>query len=275
MKPVRTPERLLQRAIEEDIGSGDITTELTVPEGKKATAWILSKGEGVLAGVGAAAQVFALVGPQLQVFCLLQDGAPVREGEKVMTIKGSARAILTAERVALNFLQHLSGIATLTSQFVQAASPTIILDTRKTTPGLRQLEKAAVVAGGGQNHRQGLYDRLLIKDNHIKVAGSITRAVGTAKKSKRPIEVEVSTLDEVAEALAAKADTILLDNMSDEELKAAVQLVKGQAKLEASGNMTLNRVKKIGHLGLDFISVGALTHSAPALDLSLEVDYED
>ncbi|MBI4919366.1 carboxylating nicotinate-nucleotide diphosphorylase [archaeon] len=265
---------LIRKALEEDIGTGDVTSNFTIPKDMTATAELIAKAEGVISGVDVAEQVFKTVDKNLEVKILLNNGSIVKSKDVIMKIKGNARSILTAERTALNFIRHLSGISTLTNKFVQAAKPTIILDTRKTTPGFRFLEKKAVHFGGGKNHRKGLYDMILIKDNHIKVAGSIAEAVKKAKKSSLTIEVETTNLKEVQEALDAKADIIMLDNMSDKELKKAIKLVNKRAKLEASGNMNLERVKKIANIDLDFISVGAITHSAPNLDLSLEIMYD-
>ncbi len=264
---------LIKKALEEDIGTGDVTSDLTIPENMTATAELISKAEGIVAGVDVAEQVFKTVDKTLQVQVLLNNGSKVKPKDVIMRIKGNAKFILTAERTALNFIRHLSGIATSTSKFVEAAKPTVILDTRKTTPGFRFLEKEAVSFGGGRNHRKGLYDMILIKDNHIRVAESITEAAKKAKQSSLTVEVETTNLKEVQEALDVNADIIMLDNMTNEEMKKAVKLVNKRAKLEASGNMNLERVKQIANIGLDFISVGAITHSAPNLDLSLEIVF--
>jgi nicotinate-nucleotide pyrophosphorylase (carboxylating) len=267
-----TIEDLVARALAEDVGEGDVTTEATVPERARARATITQKAPGVIYGLDAAEAVFRALHPGIELRRVVAEGV-WRDGGPVLEIEGSARAILTAERTALNFLQRLSGIATLTARCVQAVQGTgvKILDTRKTTPGLRTLEKAAVAAGGGANHRAGLYDAILIKENHSTLAGGVGAAVVRAAEHspELPLEVECATLAEVDEALAAGARRILLDNMSVAELRAAVQHVAGRAELEASGGLTLQTLGEVASTGLDFISVGALTHSAPALDLSL------
>ncbi len=265
-------------AIKEDVGSGDVTTNSTIPANLKATAIMKAKAEGVISGLKVAKEVLNTVDKKLKLKFFVKDGAKVKKFDKVLEAKGSARSLLVAERTALNFVQHLSGIATLTNKFTEAAKPTKILDTRKTIPGYRMLEKQAVLHGRGTNHRKGLYDLILIKDNHIKVAGSITNAVKNAKKNNKKglkIEVEAATLEQVKEALDVGADIIMLDNMTDSELKRAVKLVNKKAKTEASGNMNLERVTKLAKIGLDYISVGAITHSAPALDINFKiVKYE-
>jgi nicotinate-nucleotide pyrophosphorylase (carboxylating) len=260
------------RALAEDVGDGDVTTTATVPEEARARAVLTQKAPGVIFGLDAAVQTFRALDPNAGFERLTAEGE-WREAGPVLTVEGSARAILTAERTALNFLQRLSGVATLTAQCVQAVQGTgaRILDTRKTTPGLRALEKAAVAAGGGTNHRAGLYDAVLIKENHATIAGGVGEAVRRARASAPavPLEVECRTLAEVDEALDAGAPRILLDNMSIEELRAAVAHVDGRAELEASGGVTLQTLREIASTGVQFVSVGALTHSAPALDLSL------
>ena len=272
---------LIRAALDEDVGSGDWTTLWTVPATKTATARIVAKEPGVLAGTEVALAVFAAVDPALRVTPELGDGDPVAPGTRVLALEGSARSILTAERVALNFLQRLSGVASVTRAYVDAVAGTgaRILDTRKTTPGMRLLEKAAVRAGGGVNHRVGLHDMVLIKENHIAVAGGITAAVRAVRESNRAglrVEVETTNPDEIREALAAGVDRILFDNMSVDQLAGAVALVRGspdpRPETEASGGVRLDTVRAIAATGVDFVSVGALTHSAPALDLSLLID---
>jgi len=271
---------LLRRALDEDIGPGDVTTDWIIPAGQQSQAIISAKAAGVIAGLDVAGKVFRLLDArttfqQRIVFTpLLADGAAVKAQDVVARIAGPTRGILSAERVTLNFLQHLSGIATLTRAFVEAVAGTqaVILDTRKTTPGLRMLEKYAVRVGGGTNHRIGLYDMVLIKDNHIDAAGSITEAVRRVRERNRAgllIEVETRNLDEVREALAWGVDRILLDNMSCDMMCQAVALSNGRVPLEASGNVTLANVRQIAETGVDYISSGSLTHSAKALDLSL------
>jgi nicotinate-nucleotide pyrophosphorylase (carboxylating) len=265
-------QELVARALAEDVGSGDVTTAATVDEAARARATITQKAPGVVFGVEPAEEVFRALDPEAELERLVDEGV-WREAGPVLRVTGSARAILTAERTALNFLQRLSGVATLTARCVDAVAGTgvKILDTRKTTPGLRALEKAAVAAGGGTNHRAGLYDAILIKENHSTLAGGVGDAVRRASElaPQLELEVECSTLAEVDEALAAGARHILLDNMSVDELRAAVRHVDGRAQLEASGGLTLQTLREVASTGLNFISVGALTHSAPALDLSL------
>lgn len=282
-KRLRTIEddvlQLIDMAIAEDRGSGDWTSRWTVPARLRAQARIHAKADGVLAGLDTALAVFLRLDPRISAEPRFADGDRFEAGATVCELHGPARVILTGERTALNFLQRLSGIATLTSRFVDAIAGTgaEILDTRKTTPGWRWLEKAAVRAGGGTNHRTGLYDAVLVKDNHIAMAGGIEEAVRRVQeKNTRALRVivEVRNRDEVAEALAAGVDRLLLDNMSNEDMAAVVRLVrrrKPRTILEASGNMTLDRVRSVAETGVDFISVGALTHSAVALDLALDV----
>jgi len=253
-----------------------VTTICTTPAQITLTGTFTAKQPGVVAGLTAAALTFSLVDSRVRFTSLLADGASVSPGEPIATIHGPGRAILSAERVALNILQRMSGIASLTRQFVDAVSKTnaIILDTRKTAPGLRALDKWAVRLGGGQNHRFGLYDMVMIKDNHIVAAGSITAAVERVRacdNRRRPIEVEVKNLAELDEALALNLDRIMLDNMSLEAMRTAVERTAGRTPLEASGNVSLERVKAIAETGVDFISIGALTHSVRALDISLLV----
>lgn len=270
---------LIELALEEDRGAGDWTTRWTVPARTRVNATIIAKADGVIAGVGVMAAVFLRLDPRVECSILVGDGERVKKGDTVCTIRGPGRAILTGERVALNFLQRLSGIATMTRQFVDAidGTKTRILDTRKTTPGWRMLEKGAVRAGGGDNHRAGLYDMVLIKDNHKDIAGGLREAMAlvTDQNSRQlPVTVEVHSLDEVDEAIAVGADRLLLDNFDIDTLRTAVKRVaksKRRPLLEASGNMTLDRVRAVAETGVDFISVGAITHSAPALDLSLRI----
>jgi len=266
----------VRRALAEDIGIGDVTTLATVPAGTQAEAIILCKEEGVLAGAQVAKEAFRQVEDRVEVTFLFNNGERINVGDELAKLSGPGRGILVAERTALNFLQHLSGIATLTFRFVAAVDGTRakILDTRKTTPGLRALEKAAVRCGWGYNHRMGLYDMILIKDNHIAACGSIAAAVRAARQPNRDlkIEVECATLDQVSEALEIDGiDRIMLDNMSLDMMREAVQLVKGKVELEASGGVSLETVRDIALTGVAYISVGALTHSAKALDISLEI----
>ena len=265
-------EELVARALAEDVGDGDVTTAATVPADARARATITQKAPGVVFGLDAAEQTFRSLDPDIAIERLVAEGE-WRERGPVLRIEGSARAILTAERTALNFLQRLSGVATLTARCVEAVQGTgvKILDTRKTTPGLRALEKAAVAAGGGTNHRAGLYDAILIKENHAALAGGVGEAVRRAGEyaPELELEVECATLEEVDEALGAGARRILLDNMDTAQLREAVRHVAGRAELEASGGVTLETLGAVASTGLNFISVGALTHSAPALDLSL------
>ncbi len=254
----------------EDVGAGDVTSTAVIDEDAVCEARIVVKEPGVVCGLRAVAAVFDALGTRLEP--LVADGDRVEPGP-VACVEGPARAVLTGERLALNLLGRLSGIATLTRRYVDAVDGTgaTILDTRKTTPGLRELEKEAVRCGGGTNHRLGLDDGVLIKDNHLRLAPSIAEAVRRARSTGLPVEVECDALEQVGEGLAAGADRILLDNMSLDELRAAVSLAAGRTELEASGGVSLDTVRAIAETGVDFISVGALTHSAPALDVSLEV----
>ena len=265
-------DAIVRRALDEDVGAGDVTTAATVPAGARARARITQKRPGVVFGLDAAKAVFRALDPDVEVERLAREGK-WREGGPVLAIAGGAAALLTAERTALNFLQRLSGVATLTARYVAAVAGTgaRVLDTRKTTPGLRALEKAAVVAGGGTNHRAGLYDAILIKENHAAMAGGVGAAVEAARTAAPglPLEVECRDLAEVDAALAAGADRLLLDHMTPARLRAVVARVGGRARLEASGGVTLETIGEIASTGVDFVSVGALTHSAPALDLSL------
>jgi nicotinate-nucleotide pyrophosphorylase (carboxylating) len=265
---------LARRSLREDVGDGDVTTNATVAPDAQARALIMQKAPGTIFGLEVAETVFALLDPGVRFERLAREG-DWRDGGPVLSIEGSARALLTGERTALNFLGRLSGIATLAARFVRAVegTGTVVLDTRKTTPGLRMLEKAAVAAGGATNHRVGLFDAILIKENHVAAAGGIAHAVARAREAApelaSTLEVEVRNSREIDEALAAGAPRLLLDNMSVADLSAAVAHVAGRAKLEASGNVTLENVRERALTSVDFISVGGLTHSAPALDLSL------
>ena len=265
-------------ALREDLGGemrdSDVTTRFVVDSELLGEARIIAKSRGVLSGGEAAARVFEMVYPPCEYVALLPDSANMDAGDEAAKVVGALASILTAERTALNFLQRLSGIATSTRRYADAlaAYPSVmLLDTRKTTPGLRSLERAAVRAGGGHNHRSGLWDAILIKDNHVAAAGGVTEAISRARRARMPIEVEVDTLEQLGEALAAGAEMILLDNMNSELMRRAVEMTAGRAKLEASGGMTLEGAVAAAKAGVDRISVGALTHSAPALDLSLEV----
>jgi nicotinate-nucleotide pyrophosphorylase (carboxylating) len=265
-------EPLVRAALAEDVGDGDVTTGATVPAGTRARARITQKQAGVVFGLDAAELAFALLDPEVRFTRLAAEGE-WREGGPVLEIEGDAAALLTAERTALNLLQRLSGVATAAARYVQAIEGTgaRVLDTRKTTPGLRALEKAAVAAGGATNHRFGLFDAILIKENHAAIAGGVGEAVRQARAAAPgvPLEVECRTVEEVDEALAAGAPRLLLDNMGPDELRAIVARVGGRAELEASGNVTLETIRAAADTGVAFISVGAITHSAPALDLSL------
>ena len=264
---------LVVRALAEDLGSGDVTGEATVAARARARAVISQKASGVIYGLDAAALAFELLDPLAVVEPVVAEGDWHEAGTEVLSVEGLARALLAAERTALNFLAHLSGIATFAARCVREVDGTgaRILDTRKTTPGLRVLEKAAVAAGGATNHRVGLYDAILIKENHIAAAGGLAAAVAAARGHAPglPLEVEVRDANEIAQALEAGAERLLLDNMSLGELRAAVAQVGGRASLEASGGVTLETLRAVAATGVQFISMGALTHSAPALDLSL------
>ena len=255
----------------EDLGAGDLTSDAVVPEDVTAMAAILFKERGVLCGLELARAVFAALDPDLRFEALSTDG--METAGEIAQLDGDARALLGGERLALNLLGRLSGIASSTRRYVDAVAGTgaTILDTRKTTPGLRGIEKYAVRCGGGTNHRLGLDDGILIKDNHLRLAGSIGVAVERAESTGVAVEVECDTLEQVSEALEAGADTVLLDNMSPPQLRKAVALTAGRAKLEASGGITLHNVRAVAETGVDFISIGALTHSARALDVSMEV----
>jgi len=267
--------RVIRLALEEDIGSCDLTTELIVSESQKSVALIISKGNYVLAGLPFVNEVFRLAGQGTELSIFLNDGSMVEKGDIIAEVSGLTRTLLSSERVALNILQRLSGIATLTHEYVQKVKDlkVKIVDTRKTTPCLRYMEKYAVRTGGGSNHRFGLDDGILIKNNHIKAAGGITAAIRAAKKVHHlaKIEVEVENLNDLREVLSSGADVVMLDNMSVEDMREAVEVAKGMAIIEASGNVTIERVRDIAETGVDLISVGALTHSAPAADISMKI----
>ena len=272
---------LIDLALREDIGQGDITTEYFVGASEQASARILAKERAIVAGVEVAAEVFRRVDFSLRTEIVQSDGAAVAGGATVLEIRGKARSILTAERVALNFLQRLSGIATLTHEFVEAAGQygAKILDTRKTTPGLRKFEKAAVVAGGGANHRFGLHDMVLVKDNHLLARSGLARLTAAIERvrAERPglrIEVEADNLDQVRALLEVEGiQVILLDNMSGAQMREAVAIGKGKVEFEASGGINLRNVRQVAATGVDYVSIGALTHSARAIDFSLELTH--
>jgi nicotinate-nucleotide pyrophosphorylase (carboxylating) len=268
--------KLIEQAFAEDIGPGDVTSEATIRPESVSVAVMLAKQDLVLAGLDVSRAVFHYLDPDIQVSVFAKDGDRINAGTEIAKLSGGTRALLAGERVALNLLQHLSGIATLTASYVDKCRGLKVglLDTRKTLPGLRQLEKYAVRVGGGKNHRFGLFDGVLIKDNHIKAAGGIARAVESARKSVHhllKIEVETKTLDEVREALAIKADIIMLDNMPIDLMRDAVKMIAGRVLVEASGNVTLETMRHIAETGVDFISSGSLTHSAPAADISMKI----
>jgi nicotinate-nucleotide pyrophosphorylase (carboxylating) len=268
--------QFILQVLAEDIGSGDVTSEAIVPSDAVAIAEIKAKEGLVLAGIDIVREVFHSLDPAIKYEPLAKEGDTIKAGAVLARVSGKTRVLLAGERVALNILQHLSGIATLTAQYVERIQGTKaqILDTRKTLPGLRALEKHAVRIGGGRNHRFGLYDGILIKDNHITAAGGITGAVELARNKAHhllKIEVETKTLDEVKEALEARADVIMLDNMPLDMMRQAVRIISGRAFAEASGNVSLARVRQIAETGVDLISAGALTHSAPAADISMKI----
>ncbi len=271
---------LVRAALEEDVGAGDVTTLATVDADASAVAVITQKAPGVIYGLRAAEAVFVELDPDARFERLVEEGVWREQGGAVLSISGSARALLTGERTALNFLAHLSGVATLAARAAREVRGTgaKVLDTRKTTPGLRALEKAAVAAGGASNHRAGLYDAILIKENHIAAAGGIAEAIERARELAPELadtlEVEVRDEHEIAQALAAGAPRLLLDNMDEARLRAAVEQVAGRAELEASGGVTLQTLRALANTGIEWISMGALTHSAPALDLSLIIETQ-
>ena len=269
---------LIEKALKEDVGTGDITTLSTIPADKTITGRFIAKETGILCGVDVARAVFAFVDPAIELNFSYKDGDKIEKGEVIATVSGLARSILTGERLALNLLQHMSGVATRTGEAVAKVQGTRarIADTRKTTPGLRVLEKYAVKCGGGSNHRFNLADGVLIKDNHIEAAGGITAAVKMARRNiphTLKIEVEIETFEQLEEALAAGADIIMLDNMSNEDMKKAVEIVAGRAITEASGNMGEKDLRAVAETGVDLISIGALTHSVKALDISLKFKF--
>jgi len=271
---------LVKRALDEDIGTGDVTTVASVAEEARGRALITQKAPGVIYGLQAAETVFLLLDPDARFERLVQEGQWREEGGPVLLISGRARALLSGERTALNFLAHLSGVATLSARAAREVQGTgaRVLDTRKTTPGLRALEKAAVAAGGATNHRAGLYDAILIKENHIAAAGGIAQAIERARAAAPELagtlEVEVREPNEIEQALAVGAPRLLLDNMDESQLRAAVAQVAGRAQLEASGGVTLQTLRPLAETGIEWISMGALTHSAPALDLSLIMEAQ-
>jgi nicotinate-nucleotide pyrophosphorylase (carboxylating) len=276
-------EEIIDLALAEDLGNGDITTEALIHRDRRGTGFIVAKQKGILAGINVAKQVFHRVDLELKVEVRLRDGVRLKPGSEIATVSGSVASILKAERVALNFLQRLSGIASETNRYVEAVSglPVRIMDTRKTAPGLRSLEKHAVKVGGGENHRMSLGDGILVKDNHLAALRSqglnIKEIVAKAKQNspeRLPIEVEVGTVSEALEAAEAGADIVMLDNMSVEEMSKAVKAIHGRASIEASGGITLDNVRAVAETGVDFVSIGALTHSAAALDISLELEAQ-
>jgi nicotinate-nucleotide pyrophosphorylase (carboxylating) len=265
---------LVRRALEEDLGAGDVTTDATVAPDQRARGIFIAKSPCVLAGFDVAAEVFLQLEPSIQIVRRRRDGEPCTPNDEIAEVVGRARTLLIAERTALNFLQRLSGIASQARAFVAAAGGRFtVLDTRKTTPTLRALEKYAVRVGGAVNHRHGLYDAVLIKDNHVRLAGGVARAVTRARRARPtvPIEVEAQTLAEVDEALEAGADIVLADNLSLADIRETVRRARGRAKVEVSGGVTLDRLPDLATTGADFVSAGALTHSAPAADISFEI----
>ena len=266
---------IVRRALAEDVGTGDVTTDATVPATLHARGVFVVKSPCVLAGIDVAADTFRQVDPQVTVRFQKSDGDWCQSGEEIGSVTGTARALLIAERTALNFLQRLSGIATRARAFVEASGGHItVLDTRKTTPTLRVLEKHAVAAGGATNHRFGLFDAVLIKDNHVRVAGGVARAIERCRVARPELrlEIEAQSLPEVDEAIAAGADIILVDNMSTADIREAVRRSAGRSKVEISGGVTLERLPELAATGADFVSAGALTHSAPAVDISFEIE---
>lgn len=272
-------QKALLNALKEDIGSRDITTLATIPDSKILYGEFLAKQQGVITGLDIVEEIFKLLNKNIEFKTFVKNGDSIRKGQVLASIKGCGQAILAGERVALNFLQRMSGIATITKQYVDviASTKAVILDTRKTAPGLRIFDKMAVRTGSGQNHRSGLFDMFLIKDNHIEAAGSITKAFQAIKKfnkSNLPIEIEIKNNNELKEALSLKPDRIMLDNMNIKQIQNAVKSVKSKIPLEVSGGVNLKNVLSIAKTGIDYISVGALTHSVKALDISLEIKNE-
>ena len=269
-------QTVIFQALKEDIGDGDVTTLATIPKSQILSGYFLAKASGVASGLDVVEQVFTTLNNKIAFTTKITNGSIIKKGDVLASIKGPGISILEGERVALNFLQRMSGIATLTRQFVDVVKNThaIILDTRKTMPGLRVFDKQAVKDGGGQNHRFGLFDMFLIKDNHIAAAGSVTKAISDVKKANKKnllIEVEVNTFEQLREALLQRPDRIMLDNMSLDEIRRAVKLIAGQVPIEVSGGVNLQTVLEIAQTGVDYISIGALTHSVKALDISLEI----
>jgi nicotinate-nucleotide pyrophosphorylase (carboxylating) len=274
---IKAAQVLINLAMTEDVADGDITTDNLIPASSRRKAKMVAKADGVIAGLEVAEMVFRKLDNQLVWNIKTDDGCKVKKGDIIVEFEGTYRALLTGERTALNFLQRMSGIATMADKYAGAVKnfKTEILDTRKTLPGFRLLDKYAVKAGGASNHRIGLYDMVMIKDNHIEVAGGITQAVNGIRPriaANIKIEVETTSLDQVKEAIEAGADIIMLDNMDNATMKKAVELIAGQAKVEASGNMTLERLREVAATGVDYISIGALTHSVQALDISQRLE---
>lgn len=274
---LKAAQKLIELALQEDVGDGDITTDNIVPSGLRRKANMVAKSDGVVAGLPVAEMVFKKLDPDLIWNEIVRDGAKVKKGDVLVEFEGTYRALLTGERTALNFLQRLSGIATMSAKYADAVKDfqTVILDTRKTLPGFNKLDKYAVKTGGASNHRHGLHDMAMIKDNHIQVAGGITAAVKAVRSSVDmgiKIEVETTTLAQVQEAIDAGADIIMLDNMDNETMRKAVLLIADRAKVEASGNITLERLREVAATGVDFISIGALTHSVSAMDISQRIE---
>jgi len=272
-------DKIITRALKEDIGAGDVTTNAIIAKTKRSSASFYAKESGVIAGLAIAKSVFIKLDKSSKWKSFVKDGERVSAGTKIAKVTGAFRALLSGERTALNILQRVSGIASFTSRFVEQITKTkaTVLDTRKTAPGLRLLDKYGVAAGGGKNHRFGLYDMVLIKDNHIKIAGGIAAAVAQIKKHVKKniiIEVETTNLEEVREALNAGVNIIMLDNMKNEMMTEAVKIIDGNAKVEASGNITLENIRSAAETGVDFISVGALTHSVKALDINMKFENE-
>ena len=268
-------DQLIDLSFAEDIGDGDHTTLCCIPADAMGKSHLLIKEDGILAGVEVAKEVFRRFDPEMQVEVLMGDGSKVKKGDIAMVVTGKVRSLLQTERLMLNIMQRMSGIATMTNRYVERlqGTGTRVLDTRKTTPGMRMLEKQAVKIGGGVNHRIGLFDMILLKDNHIGAAGSITNAVKKAREYApfvRKIEVEVETIEQVTEAIAAGADIIMLDNMTTEQMREAISYIDGRAETECSGNVTRDNIARLVSLGVDYISSGALTHSSPIMDISMK-----
>jgi nicotinate-nucleotide pyrophosphorylase (carboxylating) len=274
---LKAAQTLIGLALSEDVGEGDITTDNIIPAETRRKAKMVAKADGIVAGLPVAEMVFKSLDQDLVWTVLTPEGSKVKRGDVMVEFEGTYRALLTGERTALNFLQRLSGIATMSGKYADAVKDykTIILDTRKTLPGFRMLDKYAVKTGGASNHRIGLYDMAMIKDNHIEVAGGITKAVNAVRSNIKEgikIEVETTTIAQVQEAIDAGADIIMLDNMDNETMRKSVELIAGRAKVEASGNMTLERLREVAATGVDYISIGALTHSVSALDISQRLE---